>query len=149
MKQWCIALIITVIVGALPTFVMAGDSDPADMEIWSIRATTKNTVISPELKGLAEALKKQFKYTGFKLEKRSTGRSDLGKPFSADLLGGYKATVTPKSRSGKKITLQVVATKGGKNIISTTYTTDVGKLFPLGIGPLDGGDYLIIAVRAR
>ena len=50
-----------------------GDKKSTDIQVWAIRATTKNKDISPELKRIAEELKKQFKFTGFKLEKSATG----------------------------------------------------------------------------
>ncbi len=149
MKRWRELAVLSLILAIGSAPAVAGDKDPVDMEIWSIRATTKNNDISPELKGLAKTLKKQFKYTGFKLEKKSRGRADLGKSFSVTLIGGYQATVTPKSRSGKKIQIQVVVSKDKKSVINTTYTVDAGKLMPISAGPLDGGDQLIVAVRAR
>lgn len=149
MNRWRESVVLPLVLALGCAQALADDKSPVNMEVWSIRATTKNSDISPELKGLANALKQQFKYTGFKLEKRSPGRAPLGKSFSATLIGGYQATVTPKSRAGKKIQLQVVVSKGGKAVINTTFTVEAGKLVALGAGPLDGGDYLISAVRAR
>ena len=73
-----------------------GDKKSADIQVWAIRATTKNKDISPELKRIAEKLKKQFKFTGFKLEKNATGTAEIGKAYSTPLIGGYPASVTPR-----------------------------------------------------
>ena len=133
----------------------ATDSKPADVEIWAIRATTKNSDVSPELRTLATALKKQFKYTGYKLEKKSSGRVALGKPFKAKLVGDYEATVTPKERKdgGKRIQLEVIVTKREgkqtKTVSKSTVVNKAGPFLPYGCGSLDGDDYLLVAVRAR
>jgi hypothetical protein len=129
------------------------DKKPVDVEIWVIRATTKNDKVSAELRDLADALKKQFKYTGFELAKKLPGRAELGKSFSGSLLASYKATVTPKEREGNRVKLQLVVTtqedKKQKTVLNVTATHKAGPLVPYGCGSLAGGDYLIIAVRVR
>ncbi|MBU0638473.1 MAG: hypothetical protein KKB50_06370 [Planctomycetes bacterium] len=138
---------------ALSAKTAAQDKSPVDAELWAIRATTKNSEISPELRSLADSLKKQFKYTGFKVEKKARERVNVGKSFSAALIGGYQATVTAKSRDSDRIQLQVEVTKqsGGKakTVLRATTTVKAGPFVPYGCGSLDGGDYLIMAVRAR
>jgi hypothetical protein len=142
------------LVGALLTpAVRAEDTGPAMVQVWSIRATTKHEKVSPELRELAKVLKKQFKYTGFTLEGRSTGRAELGKEYAASLPERYRVEVTPKQRTGERITLQVlVSRKEGKEYkkrVETTVTVRQNAFVPIGCGPLGGGDQLIIAVRAR
>ena len=128
---------------------LAQEQKPADIQVWAIRATTKNKEISKELRQIADELKKSFKFTGFKLEDKSTGSAAIGKAYSVDLPGGYQAKITPESRDGKKVKLKVEVTKGRKRVSSVTYTVEAGKFQLLGGWPLDGGDSLILAVSAK
>jgi len=132
-----------------PSWAAAQDKKPVDLEVWVIRATTKNDRIAPELKEIAEKLKKQFKYTGFKLEKKERGRDSL----TLDLLEGYKVTITSKGRVEKGLQLEVVikkaAGKEDKDVLRTTVTLNPNEFFTIGCGDLAGGDYLIIALRGR
>jgi len=121
----------------------------ADIQVWAIRATTKNKEISKDLQQIADELKKKFKFTGFKLEQKNTGSAALGKAYSVTLPGGYQANVTPDSNDGKKVKLKVEVTKGKKQVSSVTYTVDVGKFQLQGGWDLDGGDSLILAVSAK
>ncbi len=134
------------------------DRQVVEVEVWAIRATTKNSDISKELEDLAKVLKKQFKYTGFKQEKTASKKDvSLGKDFSTDLIGNYKVAITPKElkeeSKQKRIKLDVAITrhegKEDKKVLNTTVTIEAGALLPIGCGPLEDGDYLIIAVRAR
>ena len=149
------AILMLLIVGLVsPAWALADDDKkPVDLEIWAIHATTKNKDVAPELRDIAKKLQEQFKYTGFKLDKKHRGRAELNKSFSADLGDGYKATITPKSRSEKRIQLQVVVTrkvdKETKTVLKSTVTVDSGPFQPFGCGSMTSGDYLVIAVRAR
>ena len=126
-----------------------GDKKSTDIQVWAIRATTKNKDISPELKRIAEELKKQFKFTGFKLEKSATGSAEIGKAFSTPLIGGYTASVTPQKIDGKRITLDIEVLKGKERKIKTTVTLSAGKFQLQGGLDLDGGDALIVAVSGK
>ena len=145
------------LIGALCTlFLLAGtrvaaeeDKDNIDVEVWAIRATTKNKDISPELRELAVKLRKDFKYTGFKLERREAGRTQPGHGYTAELLSDYRGTVTPREREGKNLRLQFEAVRKGKSILNTTVTAPIGSFVPFAIGPLENDDFLITAVRAR
>jgi hypothetical protein len=152
MQRWRGALLPLLFAFAAPVWTLA-DDQPIDLEIWTIRATTKDDTISKELKEIAERLKKDFKYKGFKLEKKSPGRVALNKSFSTDLIGGYKATVTPTSRTDKEIQLKIEITqkvrKEEKKRYSGSPKFELGKLLPIGGFDLDDGDKLIVAVRAR
>lgn len=121
----------------------------ADIQVWSIRATTKNKEISKELRELADKLKRDFKFTGFKLEQRASGSEAIGKVYSASLTGGYQAKVTPKSNDGKQVKLQVEVLKGKDSKLNTTITVRPGQFQLLGGMLLDGGDQLIVAVSAK
>jgi len=125
-----------------------------EVEVWVIRATRNDEKVSPELKELAEELKKQFKYTGFKLEKRATGRVQSGKPFSTALLGSYKAKVTPTAREKERVTfkLEVLEQVKKKDVprLKTTVTVDRDKFQLTGGWKIDSnGDVLICAVRVK
>lgn len=127
-----------------------------DVTIWGIRATKSNNKISPELKPIADQLKRQFKYTGFKLEKKATKRSvDEGSAFATNLIAGFNAKVTPVERKDNRIKLKIEVTerkdKREKPRMRTTVTIDRGRF------QLQGGwkiepkseDVLIVAVSAR
>lgn len=140
-----------------PAGAWAADED-TDLEVWAVRATKKNKDVSKELKDLARLLEKQFKYTGFKLEKKAAQRVGLGKAFRSDLLENYQVSVTPQERSERRVKLEVVVArkvkdKDGKEkaetVLKTTLTTQAGPFVPVGCGSLANGDYLILLVRAR
>lgn len=147
--------IVAVVLAALfvPALALGDDKKPAEVQIWTIRATTKNKNISPELRSLAKALKQQFKYTGFKLEKRSNGRSAPGQSYKTSLIAGYKASVTLKQRLHKRLQFRVLVTKrvGKKDVkvMDTTVTVSAGPFTLYGGWKLTDGDALIMAVRAR
>lgn len=151
-------MLLAILLGLLaPACVAAADKRPVEVEVWTIRATTKNAEISEELRGLARVLKKQFKYTGFKIEKKADRRVELGKAWKLDLIGDYLLSVTPKTRSDSRIQLELAVRKRlvekgkkkEKTVLKTTLTLKSGPLMPLGCGPLEDGDYLITAIRAR
>jgi hypothetical protein len=126
-----------------------GDKKTTDIQIWAIRATTKNKDISPELKRIAGELKKKFKFTGFKLEKSATGSAEIGKAYTTALIGGYEASITPRENDGKTVKLQVEVLKGKEQKLKTTSTVAAGKFFLQGGWDLDGGDALIVAVSGK
>jgi hypothetical protein len=127
----------------------AEDRDNVTVEVWVIRATTKDKDISPELRELAKKLQKDFKYTGFKLEHRAIGHTELDRGYTTELLDQYRGTVTPRRREGRNIRLQFEALRRGKSILNTTVTAPTGSFVPFGVGPLNNQDFLITAVRAR
>jgi hypothetical protein len=119
-----------------------------ELQVWGIRATTKNKDISVDLKDMADKLK-DFKYTGFKLEQRRPGSAALGKTQAFSLVGNYQVKVTPQKVEDKRVTLRIEVTQGKESKLSTTVTVDAGKYQLQGGWPLDGGDALIVAVSAR
>ncbi len=149
MKHALAGLVVVLLLLAGPAVTLGEEKDTVDIEVWVIRASTKNKEISPELKELAERLQKDFKYTGFKLERRTTGRAQLGRGFTTDLLEDYRATITPRQREAKNLRLQCEVARKGKSILNTTVTAPTGSFVPFGVGPLENTDFLITAVRAR
>jgi hypothetical protein len=148
------AVALAVSVAALATGTSwAQSAKPVEMRILAIRATTKDNKIDPELKSIAAKLKKQFKYTGFRVIAKKNGKATVGASFSTALTGGYKVKITPKSRTGKRVRLTIEVTKRegnkDKRKLNTTVEFDAGKFQLQGGWKLSGGDVLIMAVSAR
>ncbi len=120
-----------------------------DVQVLAIRATTKNKEISPELSSIADALKKQFKFTGFKLEDRANDNVESGKAFAKSVVGGYRVSVTPQKNDGKKVQMQVEVFAGTERKVNVNLTLDAGKSQLVGGLKLDGGDELVLAISAR
>ena len=117
------------------------------------RATRSSSEISPELKPLAESLKKTFKFTGYKLVKADTGSAELNRTYKSTLAGPFKAEVTPKERSKASIKLKVTITrrKDDKDVkkLSTTVVLREKRFQLFGGWKLSGDDVLIVAVSAK
>jgi hypothetical protein len=150
MRQGVAAVLVLSLVGAA---VCVGQQKPerksADIQVWAIRATTKNKEISKELQSLAEKLKRDFKFTGFKLEQKASGSAAIGKAYNTALPGGYQVNVTPKSSDGKQVELQVEVLKGKDRKLNSTVKVRAGEFQLFGGMSLDGGDQLIVAVSAK
>lgn len=129
--------------------------ETAEVQIWAIRATSKNATVSPELKSLAQQLKQEFKYTGYTLVGRKSGSVKLGQTITADLPGNYKAKVSPLERKADRIKLRIeIFKKEGDRetrLTGTTLTLDRERFQILGRWKLeDGGDdVLLVAIAAR
>jgi hypothetical protein len=102
---------------------------------------------------MADALKKDFNYTGYKLEKKTGGSVEVGKSLKVELVGNYLATVEPSEKSDSKVTLKltVLEKKDGKEQkrLSTTLKLTKGKSQLVGRWNLDNGDVLILAISAK
>jgi len=125
-----------------------------NVDVWAVRATKRNRDVSPELKSLANALKKQFRYTGFKLEKKASGKVETNKRYSTSLIRGYSVVVKPLERTSSRVKLEVTVSKRdskgkSKTVLKTTVTTKLGAFVPVGCGSLDKGDYMILLVRGK
>jgi outer membrane translocation and assembly module TamA len=135
----------------------AEDKPKYDVSVLAIRATTENNQISPELRPIAEQLRKETKYTGFKLERKQDGKVEQGKTFTAALVAGYQAKVTPTERKDSKIALTVEVTrqedKQERRLLRTAVKINSGKYYLQGGSgwKLDSksSDVLIVAVSAR
>lgn len=127
------------------------EAKQVEVRVLVIRATTANKEISDELKGIADLLKRDSKYTGFKLEKSTIRKVEVGQAVTADLLEGYRAEVTPKERDAKGVKLTVEVSKGKDNKLRSTVTFEPGKTQIYGGSdwPVGKGDVLMIAVSAR
>jgi len=148
----------TALAGTLAALLLAGTAptraaDDVEVAILAIRATKANNDVSPELKDIAEQLKKQFNYTGFKVERRTVKKSALSAAVSADLIGPYLVEVTPTARGEKDVTLKVelLQKQGEKKsrVLNSTVTVRNGKYQFFGGQNLDGGDVLITAVTGK
>jgi len=126
-----------------------------EVTVLAIRATKSNSVVSGELKAIAAQLRRQFKYTGFKLERKKQARVNQGKPLATSLVGAYKAKITPLSRDGNRVKLKIEISKreGSKDkpLINTTVTLDKGKYQMQGGWKIDtkSGDVLIVGVAGK
>lgn len=129
----------------------AESTERVQVRFLAIRATTRNADISPELKGIAEKLKQQFKFTGFKLEHQASGTTPLERTWGGTLIGPYATAITPKKVEGKRIQIHVLVTKSGekKPVMDATLTITASEFALSGGWPLDGGDALIMAVAVR
>lgn len=129
------------------------ETTPVEYQVLVIRATTKNAKIDPALKEIAEKLKKEYKFTGFKLEKKLGGKVKFDEPYATDLLGDYRIELSAKERKADKsaLKLQCVITKKGqeKPVASTTFTIKPGEFQLIGVGKIDGDDTLIAAVSGK
>jgi hypothetical protein len=132
----------------------APKSAPVELQLMVVRATNKNSEISPQLKDLPEKLK-QFRFKGYKLEKTINGKAEIGKEFPAELIDGYSGTVTPKARTKEKdkerVQLHVVISKKGveKPETNTTFTIDAGTSLPIAGPALSDGDTLFVLISAK
>lgn len=141
---------------ALVAPALGGGDDKIEVRVMAIRATKSNDKIDGALKELAEELRKKgTNFTGFKVEKRAEGATEMKKPFTTPLAGDYSVKVTPLAQPEKKriqFEVELTQKKAGKDesIQKTTVTAEAGKfiLFTGGM-KLDGGDELIAAVAAR
>ena len=139
------------IVAAPATALAAGDT--VQLQVVSIRATKTNSDISPQLKPLVDALKKTFKYTGYKLLGSETRKAAFNKGVPIALAGNYRARITPIEKKDNRIKLkvEVFERKGKEQVskLSTTISLAAGKNQLFGGWKLDGDDVLIIAVSAK
>ena len=119
------------------------------VQVWVIRATTSNSTISPELKGIAGSLKQKFKYTGFKLE-RKTGKSvKLNQAIKLKLLDAYSAKITPTRKDSKNVTLALEFFKGSSRLQRAGVTFQRGRFQLFGGWKLNAKDALIVAVAGK
>lgn len=152
-RDWMRGLLVLGFVGAGAVVQARADEKPVALQVWTIRATMKNKDISPELKSLAEKLKNQFKYTGYKLEKRGTGSAAIDKEFKTGLIAGFEARITPKRRDGERVQLQVEVFKAIKDkkvrMLSATVTIPAGQFQLFGGWDIEDSDKLIMAVSGK
>lgn len=83
------------------------EARPYEAQVLVIRATQRNEAISPELKSIAAALKKDFKFTGFTLEKRVETTVADRQRRAVNLVGDLKLWIEPRERKGEQITVDL------------------------------------------
>lgn len=131
----------------------AQDRDAVQIEVWAIRATKANNDISPELRSIADDLKKRFNYTGFKLEDRRSGAARTGREFEARLSGGHRCTVEPVGREKQRITANVVVIKEKerKQLARTKVDVRAGAAHLMGGWRFDekSQDAMVLLIRMR
>jgi hypothetical protein len=152
-RAWIAAALVLGLVASYGAATAAADDKEVSLKVWTIRATKKNSDVSPELRGLADKLKRQFKYTGFKLEKQSSGTAKTDKTYSTKLIGAYEIKITPKRHDDKEVQLQVELFKAENEkktrLLKATVTLRVGEFQLFGGPKLDDSDALIVAVSGR
>ncbi len=145
------------LVGLLLSPPASAQSADFSVEVLAIRATRADDTVSPELRDIAAQLRRQFKYTGFKLEKRERKSIAAGQTHEFALVDGYLARVSPQGRSEGRPTLKFEAArrvdKKERRLIGATFTLDADRFQLVGGGgwelPGAEGDVLILAVSAR
>lgn len=166
--------------GAVLAVLIAGSAAAQDrkldVQVMSIRATNANKDVSPELKNLADELRKQTSLTGFSLEKRCEEKAGKADPAECDVGRGYSVKVTPVDSKDGRVTLQVKISRKAKGkadgekkgdkksdkgdekdgdakdktVVDTKVTLDAGKSQLWAFAhPGGGGDKFIIAVSAK
>lgn len=143
---WLLALL------ALPV-IPAAASDRVDLTMLAIRATNRNSEISPELRTIASQLKKQFKFSGFRVEQKVGASVQMGRAHRAELPAGYAISAKPVRLEKDRLTLEVEITRKDRRdpLLKSNVTIDAGRfqLFGGSGWKLDGDDILIIAVSGR
>jgi len=131
------------------------DKGSYEAAVWVIRATKSNSEVSKELRPIVAELKKQYKYTGYKLEKRRSGKVEGGKTFAYDAGDGYQVRVTPQAKKDGRVkfAVRISHKKDGKERerASSTITIGAGKFQLFGGWKYDekSDDIMIIAVSVR
>ncbi len=123
--------------------------------VLAIRATRSNSEVSPELRSIARALRRQFRYTGYQLVRKHTARTAMGKPVVAELGHGFRAVVKPLRRDKSRIELQLKITrkegKKDRTRLDTKVKLPPGQYYLVGGWKYasDSDDVLIVAVAVR
>lgn len=135
-----------------PLIAQAAD-EKVDFQVLMIRATTKNETVDGKLRTLAGQLKKQFKFSGYALEKTLRGSAQLNKSYDSALSEGYTVSLVPASRSASQIEVVVTVkqkVKGKEKLINRAkMKLTPGKTVLMGGWSISGGDRQILAISAR
>lgn len=151
-RNWRLAAMGLALALAGPFVVRAAEK--VEVTVLAIRATTAGNEVSPELKHIAEQLKKSFKHTGYKLLKKDSAAVELGQFWTVDLAGGYKASITPQGKAAQKVQVKVEFTKregdqDKKVSGGGTFELELGRFQLWGGWSLEGKDVLITAVSVK
>ena len=125
-----------------------GDDLKFDVETLSIRATQDNGEVSPKLRDLAETLRKQFRFTGYKVEKDSNCKVDeAGENCKHDLGSKYEIRVKYLGVNEQgKVKIEIVVMHRDDVKLTSTVAVSPGKTALFGGWDLPGGDKLIVAI---
>lgn len=127
-------------------------ADGAKVEVLVIRASDSSTEIAPELRDLAAELKKQFKFTGFKLEHSTSKEARLDQPAAFDLIEHFTLTVTPTKLDERRAKMQVLLARTKptpRELLKTVFSIERGKYQFIGGPKLANGDTLIVGIRVK
>ncbi len=120
------------------------------VEVWEIRATKSNNIISPELRPIIGQLKRLGQYTGFTLVGKHSKRVPLHETFVAKLTAQYRVRVTPTNHDGRRMQMKVEIKRLIKKKINTIVTMKAGEMQLLGGWTYPRStDAMIIGIRAR
>ncbi|MDX2200269.1 MAG: hypothetical protein SF069_15020 [Phycisphaerae bacterium] len=125
-----------------------GDDLKFDVETLSIRATRSNDEVSPKLRDLAEKLRQEFRFTGYRVEKDSNCKVDeAGENCKHDLGSKYEIRVQYQGVNEQgKVKLEIVVLHRDDKKLSSTVAITPGKTALFGGWDLPGGDKLIVAI---
>ena len=131
----------------------ADDGPKSELEIRAIRATMKNNFVSPELRAMVKKLRDEFRFSGYKVEKKTDCEKEPGESCDANLIDDFEIEIRVlkrfATREGQKVRLQIRVTEDNKPKLNTTIEMGVGRTQLIGGWNLSDGDKLIVAVTAR
>lgn len=142
------------ILGTLAPTVAAQEASPTGpVEVWTIRATTANHEVSPELREIADQLRRSFKYTGYRLLEKKSVTVGPGGEFSTALSAGYRLSGSASAQGPRRVQLRLKLTRreGGRDVdkLATTITVERGRFQVIGGPRLEGEDVLVLAIAPR
>ena len=134
----------------------AGGAQAADakLDVWVIQATASNAAIDPELRAIANQLKKQFKFTGYKLVKKLEATAT---PAGTSTALPHKYTLALKHLGVQgdqhKLEVKVLQQSGGKQVTRVGPVVLAAKRGQAAlVGGLrlpSGDDRLVLALRVK
>lgn len=141
----------------LASAAVAEDNRPVKLETKVIRATTRDSTISPALRSLAAQLKKSFRFSGYHLLSENSAQVKLGQEHRVALPHNYEASFKPEKRDGKRIVMRVeifeLSKQDGKtqrkSKLRTVLKMESGAATMVGGLRIDQGDTLILALKAE
>jgi len=157
MKHFALAALIAV---ALAAAALAATSETkASVRVTQIKATGSGgkTTVDPKLKGLADKLPQEFKFSRYDYISSESFNLAAGKTGTAKLANGHKLDITPTAITGSgtetTYTLKVVIyhkKANEKNARTMTCKIEKGDSFLVSLGESkDLGGTLILAIKVQ